>query len=96
MGIFEFIGIIVFLYYLINIVLWIILDSDIELWIKERWGKPIGKNIFTADSRIQFKKKEKMNCHRFPIIITRLIEREIGLDYGRFKRNWKTVGNRIS
>lgn len=42
MGFFEFIGILVFLYYLINVVLWIVLDADIELWFKERWGKQRG------------------------------------------------------
>ena len=46
MGVFEFIGIITFLYYLINIISWIVLDSDIELWFKERWGKSIGKRTF--------------------------------------------------
>lgn len=43
MSFFEFLGIVVFLYYLISIILWCVLDSDIELWFKSRWGKPIGE-----------------------------------------------------
>ena len=45
MGFFELIGIFTFLYYLCNLILWIILDSDIELAFKERFGQPICKNI---------------------------------------------------
>lgn len=41
---FGFVGIVVILYYLISIVLWCLLDSDISLWLKERWGKSPGKN----------------------------------------------------
>lgn len=40
---FEFIGISVFLYYVVSVILWCILDSDIELALKERWGKSAGK-----------------------------------------------------
>lgn len=46
---FEIIGIIVILYYLISIILWCILDSDIHLWLKERWGKSPGKKINDFD-----------------------------------------------
>lgn len=45
MGFFEALGIFVFLYYLISIVLWIVLDSDIELFVKEKIGKPISESI---------------------------------------------------
>lgn len=53
MGLFELIGILVFLYYLVQIVSWIVLDSDIELFLKERWGKPIGKINGAADCSIE-------------------------------------------
>ncbi|XP_037040864.1 dehydrogenase/reductase SDR family member 7-like [Bradysia coprophila] len=41
MGFFELLGLIVFLYFIVNIFLWIYLDSDIELFICEKIGKPI-------------------------------------------------------
>jgi len=41
MGFFEWLGILVFLYYAINLILWIVLDSDIELFVKEKLGKSI-------------------------------------------------------
>lgn len=44
MGFFAFLGILVFLYYLISVILWCVLDSDIELWFKERWGKQRGES----------------------------------------------------
>lgn len=43
MGFLEIIGLIVCLYYLFNIICWCVLDSDIELFIKEKFGRPIGK-----------------------------------------------------
>lgn len=43
MGFFELLGLAVFLYFLVNIFLWFYLDSDIELFICEKLGKPIGK-----------------------------------------------------
>lgn len=47
MGFFQLIGIVTFLYYLISILLWIILDTDIELFVKEKFGKRISKFIFS-------------------------------------------------
>lgn len=41
MGFFELFGVFVFAYYLLSAFLWLVLDSDIELFIKERFGKPI-------------------------------------------------------
>ncbi|KAJ6635806.1 Dehydrogenase/reductase SDR family member 7 [Pseudolycoriella hygida] len=41
MGFFELLGFIVFIYFIVNIVLWLCLDSDIELFIKEKFGQPI-------------------------------------------------------
>jgi len=41
MGFFEIIGLFVCLYYLFNIICWCLLDSDIELFIKEKFGEPI-------------------------------------------------------
>jgi len=41
MGFFELLGLFIFLYYLVNLIFWIILDSDIELFLKEKFGKPI-------------------------------------------------------
>lgn len=43
MGFFSFIGISVVLYYVVQLILWIILDSDIELFVKEKFGQPICK-----------------------------------------------------
>lgn len=43
MGFFEMVGIAVFLYYLVYLILWLILDTDVELFIKEKTGKPICK-----------------------------------------------------
>jgi hypothetical protein len=43
MDFFELIGLFVFLYYVIQIVLWIVLDCDIGLFIASQWGKPISK-----------------------------------------------------
>ncbi|KAL5281921.1 DHRS7 family protein [Megaselia abdita] len=40
-GFFSIIGLIVVLYYIIYLILWIVLDSDVELAFKERFGKPI-------------------------------------------------------
>lgn len=60
MGFFEYIGILVFLYYLINVILWIVLDADIELWFKERWGKQRGMNEMYSIVN--------MNIHRFAFI----------------------------
>lgn len=70
MGFFEFLGVFVFLYYLINVILWIVLDADIELWFKERWGKQRGMNemycnVFNCEyeySPVAFIYK-KWNCH---------------------------------
>ncbi|XP_055375266.1 dehydrogenase/reductase SDR family member 7 [Condylostylus longicornis] len=41
MNILELIGIVVLLYYIINLMLWIVLDSDIELAVKEKFGQPL-------------------------------------------------------
>ncbi|XP_037040895.1 dehydrogenase/reductase SDR family member 7-like [Bradysia coprophila] len=41
MGFFELLGLIVFLYFIVNIFLWICLDCDIELFICGKIGKPI-------------------------------------------------------
>ncbi|XP_055858469.1 dehydrogenase/reductase SDR family member 7 [Episyrphus balteatus] len=41
MNIFELVGLIVILYFLANIILWIVLDADIQLSFKERFGQPI-------------------------------------------------------
>jgi len=41
MGFFELLGFFVFLYFIVNIFLWLYLDSDIELFISEKLGKPI-------------------------------------------------------
>lgn len=41
MGFFELLGIGVVLYYVVHIILWAVLDSDIQLFIKEKTGKPI-------------------------------------------------------
>lgn len=41
MGFFGFLGALVFIYYVIQLIFWIILDSDIELFIKEKFGQPI-------------------------------------------------------
>uniref|UniRef100_T1GJ95 Dehydrogenase/reductase SDR family member 7 n=1 Tax=Megaselia scalaris TaxID=36166 RepID=T1GJ95_MEGSC len=38
---FTFLGLATMLYYIVSILLWIILDSDIELAFKERFGKPV-------------------------------------------------------
>lgn len=43
MGFFATIGVIVFFYYLISLILWLVRDSDIELFYKEKYGKPISK-----------------------------------------------------
>jgi hypothetical protein len=43
MDFFELIGLIVFLYYALQIVLWIALDCDIGLFVASQWGRPIGK-----------------------------------------------------
>lgn len=43
MGFFELLGVFVFFYYSISVILWIVLDADIELWFKERWGKSRGR-----------------------------------------------------
>lgn len=46
MGFFSFIGLLAVVYYVIQLILWIVLDSDIELWIKEQFGQPIcNRNI---------------------------------------------------
>lgn len=45
MGFFELLGLIVFLYFIVNIFLWLYLDSDIELFVCEKVGKPIGKEL---------------------------------------------------
>lgn len=51
MGFFAAIGFITFFYYVINIIFWTVLDCDIELWYKQRWGKRIGeKNKITLKS----------------------------------------------
>lgn len=41
MNILELIGLSVILYFLANLVLWIVLDADIQLSFKERFGQPI-------------------------------------------------------
>lgn len=38
---FELIGLAVVLYYVVNLILWLSLESDVELFIKEKTGKPI-------------------------------------------------------
>lgn len=43
---FEILGFFVFLYYLITIILWITLDSDIELFLYQRFGKKVCKFFF--------------------------------------------------
>lgn len=43
MGFFEFFGVLTFFYYLVSALLWLTLDSDIELFIKEKFGKSICK-----------------------------------------------------
>lgn len=43
---FQLFGFIVFLYYAVSVILWVILDTDIELFIAEKTGKPIGKMFF--------------------------------------------------
>lgn len=57
MGFLELIGLLVCLYYIINIILWIFLDSDIELFIKEKIGKPICKyrDIFISSIYLRIK-----------------------------------------
>lgn len=83
MGVFEFIGIIVFLYYLINIILWIVLDSDIELWLKERWGKSIGECMI-----MHLSNKEEQNWIIIICTIIRYVERKSCLDNGFFEWHW--------
>lgn len=46
MGFFATIGVIVFFYYLISLILWLVRDSDIELFYKEKYGKPISKYFY--------------------------------------------------
>lgn len=41
---FGLLGIVVVLYYLVSVVLWLFLDSDVELFVKEKTGKPICKS----------------------------------------------------
>lgn len=43
MGFFAFIGILVFIYYVVNVILWCLLDSDIELFTRCLVGKRIGE-----------------------------------------------------
>lgn len=45
MGFFELLGLAVFLYFIVTIILWLYLDSDIELFICEKFGRPIGKTF---------------------------------------------------
>lgn len=95
---FELIGISVFLYYLISIILWCYLDSDIELWLKERWGKSPGKNKWLMPTHhIAFYGLGKENRYRvFNFAICRNFERKGDLDYGCFEWYWKGIGARIS
>lgn len=48
MGFLEFVGVAVILYYLVYVLLWVFLDTDVELFIKEKTGKPIGKYIINC------------------------------------------------
>ncbi|XP_055916991.1 dehydrogenase/reductase SDR family member 7 [Eupeodes corollae] len=41
MNIFELVGLAAILYFLTNLILWFVLDADIQLSFKERFGKPI-------------------------------------------------------
>ncbi|XP_059619585.1 dehydrogenase/reductase SDR family member 7-like [Phlebotomus argentipes] len=41
MGFFAFIGVVVVLYYLVNVILWCLLDSDIELFVRSLVGRRI-------------------------------------------------------
>lgn len=43
MAFFATIGVVVFFYYLICAILWLVRDSDVELFYKEKYGKPISK-----------------------------------------------------
>lgn len=97
---FEFIGIVVVLYYLISIILWCVLDSDIHLWLKERWGKSPGKNkedfdickVIKIAIQMMRKKKQQNTLVSRHWFIFRNIERKSDLDYGCLKRYWKGIG----
>lgn len=45
MAFFATIGVIAFIYYLVSVILWLVCDSDIELFYKEKFGKKISKYI---------------------------------------------------
>jgi hypothetical protein len=46
MAFLAFVGIITIVYFLVRLILWTLLDSDIELFIYEKLGKPIGDLLF--------------------------------------------------
>lgn len=48
MAFFATIGVVVFFYYLISAILWLVRDSDVELFYKEKYGKSISKYSFGA------------------------------------------------
>lgn len=45
MGFFGIIGVLVIVYYLAQILFWTLLDCDVELYIKDKLGKPICNKI---------------------------------------------------
>ncbi|EDS35410.1 dehydrogenase-like protein [Culex quinquefasciatus] len=52
---FNFVAICTILYFLVQFILWFVLDSDIELFLRSKLGKPICKFVSkVADGRGKF------------------------------------------
>lgn len=45
MDLLEFVGALTVLYFLIQIIFWIFLDCDIQLFYASQWGKPISEKF---------------------------------------------------
>lgn len=91
MGFFAAIGFITFFYYVINIIFWIVLDCDIELWYKQRWGKRVGEKnyISTVYTVHQLRSCAKnIVLRNFGSFVNSIAERESCLDNWRIKRHW--------
>jgi hypothetical protein len=58
MAFLAFVGIITIVYFLVRLILWTLLDSDIELFIYEKLGKPIGDYYLLYYKIYELKKKK--------------------------------------
>lgn len=89
MGLLAVIGFIVIAYYVINALLWTLLDCDVELFFTSKLGKPISKSPAVPHSRDVNRKHRKTHF--------RQAQRKGGVDNGRIEwdRTWagKSAGD---